>query len=68
MAAEAIYIVWCPTGDTPPIIRHQSVDEARRAARDMCQNHPHKEFFVMRAVESVQYRTDPFVCKSYCKR
>ena len=65
---ESRYYVWCPTAG-PFTCTHPSIDEARAEARRLCQlpgNHG-REFFVLRAVESVQYRTDPFVWKNYCK-
>lgn len=66
---ESLYFVWCPSLG-PPTHRHDSAEKARVEARRLCQlpeNHG-REFFVLRAVESVQYRTDPFVCRSYSKK
>ena len=63
---ESLYIVWCPTGDNP-LKRHANVDDARKEARRLCEQNHGREFFVMRAVESVQYRTDPYVCRNYSK-
>ena len=62
-----IYLVWNPSGDNPKM-RHDSIESARAEARRLCQIHRGQEFFVLRAVESVQYRTDPFVCKNYGKK
>jgi len=64
---ESVYIVWCPTSDKNPCKRHSNVDDARSEARRLCEVEKGREFFVMRAVESVQYRTDPYVCKNYSK-
>ena len=65
---ESAYFVFCPTREIPHK-KYESVCEAREVARMLCQmpeNH-HAEIYVVRAVESVQYRTDPFVCKNYSK-
>lgn len=66
MSQESIYVVWNPAGNAPTV-RHPSVEQAREEARRLALANPHAEFFVLRAVESVQYRTDPFVCKTYCR-
>ena len=63
---DVIYLVWNPTGGNP-IKRHDSVEAAREEARRLCQLHHGQEFFVLRAIESVQYRTDPFICKNFSK-
>lgn len=63
-----MYVVWCPSASNATI-RQDSAAEARTEARRLCampDNHG-REFVVMRAVESVQYRTDPFICKTFCK-
>lgn len=69
MNEQSMYLVWCPQGNSPTK-RHPDVDSARAEARRLCQLDENigKTFFVLRAVESVQYRTDPFVCKSYARR
>ncbi len=63
---ESFYLVWNPTGRIP-VLRHPTVDSARAEARRLAELHKNDEFFVLRAVESVRYRTDPFVCKNYRK-
>jgi hypothetical protein len=63
---DIIYLVWNPCG-TNPSKRHNSAEDARAEARRLCQLNPGQEFFVLRAIESVQYRTDPFVCKNFSK-
>jgi len=65
---ESVYYVWCAS--QTPTKRHKDLESARNEARRLCQmpeNHA-REFFVLRAVESVQYRTDPFVCRTFSKR
>ena len=65
---ESRYYVWCPSTG-PFTCIHPNVDEARAEARRLCQlpeNHS-REFFILRAVESVQYRADPFIWKNFCK-
>lgn len=63
---ESFYVVWNPGGDAP-FVRHGSVEKAREEARRLALLNPSAEFFVLRAVESVQYSTNPFVCRSYCR-
>jgi len=66
---ESAYFVWCPELGRPTR-RHDSLDSAQSEARRLCQmqeNHG-REFFVLRAVESIQYRTDPFLCRNYSKK
>jgi hypothetical protein len=65
--SESIYVIWCPTSDKNPTMRHSNVDAARAEAKRLCEVEKGKEFFVMRAVESVQYRESPYVCKNYSK-
>lgn len=65
---ESLYLIWCPlTGIEPR--RYNNIDSARAEARRLCQlpENSSGEYYVLRAVESVQYRTDPFVCRVYCK-
>jgi hypothetical protein len=63
---NSIYYVWSPA-QGPPVEPHDNVQAARDEARRLCQLNIGHEFFVLRVVESVQYRTDPFVCKNFCK-
>lgn len=65
---ESRYYVWCPSLG-PFNQTHPTIDEARAEARRLCQLPPNhgKEFFVLRVIESVQYRTDPFVCRNFCR-
>jgi hypothetical protein len=67
MAVESIYIVWNPTGRIPQLM-YSNVESARAEARRLAELHKNDEFFVLRAVESVKYRTDPFVCTNYCSK
>lgn len=63
---EALYVVWNPQAGNPKH-KHATVELAREEARRLCQLNHGQEFFVMRAIESVQYRTDPFVHKNFSK-
>lgn len=63
----SIYIVWCPTSDAPPVKRHATVEEARAESRRLAEQFQQREFFVCRVIESVQFRTDPFVMTNFCK-
>ena len=63
---KSLYLVWSPT-QGPPSVQHENVQSAREEARRLCQLNIGHKFYVLRAVESVQYRTDPFVCETFCK-
>ena len=65
--AKSIYLVWNPDGDKPKK-KHNSVDEARKEARRLAEENHGAEFYVLRAVEAVRYRTGPFECRNFCKR
>lgn len=51
------WMVWSPTGSTPPRVRHANYAEAVRAAEDMARSHPNQEFYVMQAVSRSAYVT-----------
>jgi len=66
---ESRYFVYCSTKGLPTKW-HENLGLARDEARRLCQlpeNRGH-EFYVLRAVESVTYRDDPFYCKTYSKK
>lgn len=63
---EVICLVWNPGGMNPQN-RHRDIESARNEARRLCELHKGQEFFVLRAIESVQYRTDPFMCRNFSK-
>lgn len=65
MSNESIYLVWNPCGENPTK-RHGSLESAREEARRLCQFNQGAEFYVLRAIESIEYRTDPFIRKTYC--
>jgi hypothetical protein len=67
MIYRTFYVVWAPTNG-PAFRRHDTMEAARDEARRLCQLNHGSEFFVMRACESVQYRTDPFVTKTFSKK
>ena len=67
MEQESFYMVWNPKA-SKPIKRHNSCEEAREEARRLAQNNPCIEFFVLRAVEGITYREDPWRTRSFCKR
>ena len=67
MEKEGFYLVWTPGGGIP-IKRHYTCQEAREEARRLAQNNPCIEFFVLRAVEGITYREDPWRTRSFCKR
>jgi hypothetical protein len=64
---ESRYYVWSP-GSGEPTKFHPTIEDARMEARRLCQLNAGMEFFVLRAIESVKYRTDPFVCRNYSRR
>lgn len=67
--AESLYIVWSPSTGQPTKF-HSSLEPARDEARRLCQmiENQGREYYVLRACESVKYRTDPFECKVYSKK
>ena len=67
MRTESIYYVFNPLGNTPKVI-HNTLESAREEARRLAATHPTVEFFVVRAIESIKYRTDPFVVVNYSKK
>ena len=52
-APHAFWLLWSPTGPTPPRNRHASESEAKRVATDMAVRHPGQEFFVVKATTRV---------------
>ena len=46
---DAFFIVWCPTGPTPPKHRHEVREHAVQEAERLARAHPGNEFFVMQA-------------------
>jgi len=66
--SESIYFVWCPAAGAPTK-KHGDILDAQAEALRLCklpENHG-REFFVLRAIESVRYATDPIVRRKYCK-
>jgi len=65
---ESLYFIWCPS---LPFYseRYKTIVEAKKEARKLCQQpeNNYREFFILRVIESIQYRTDPFVIKNYRK-
>jgi hypothetical protein len=51
------WIVWSPTGLTPPRVQHANYDEAKSAAESMARQNPGHEFYALCAV-SVSRKTD----------
>lgn len=45
--AGRFFIVWSPTGATPPKCTHKSHQQAARAAWDMARQFPDQTFYVM---------------------
>ncbi len=64
---ESIYFVFNPAGDVPKR-RHATVHEAREEARRLATLQQGQTFFVVRAIESITYRVDPFQVTNYCKK
>ena len=66
---ESRYYVWSPS-DGSPTKNHPTVAQARAESHRLCclpENYG-KEFLVLRAIESVTYRTDPLVRKTFSKQ
>ena len=64
---KSFYLVWNPGRDVPKR-RHDTIDDARKEARRLAELQPGEEFFVLRAVEGIQYREDPWRMRTFCKR
>ena len=65
---KSLYFVWSPNSGEPSK-KHDTHEAAKLEARRLCEipeNHG-KEFFVLRAIESVQYRTDPYFVRNYSR-
>lgn len=54
---RSFFILWSPTGPTPPRRLHQTKHQAQQVAEKMAREHPGQEFFVMRTV-SVTKKVD----------
>lgn len=65
--AKSLYLVWNPSGNSNPRKRHASVDSATQEAKRLAQENPDQEFFVLRAITSIKYSSDPFIYKQYSK-
>lgn len=44
---RAPFIVFCPTGETPPVVMHDTHGAAHAVANIMAKKHPGREFLVM---------------------
>lgn len=47
---EKFWMVYSPTGTSPPRRKHGSLAEATRVAEEMAERHPTQEFYVMEAM------------------
>lgn len=48
---QTFWLVWCPTGVTPPSFRHTSEQSAIEEAERLARCAPNAKFYVMRATE-----------------
>lgn len=64
---ESIYVVFNPEGSLPKK-KHPNVEEATAEAKRLAEANPGQQFIVMRAICSIQYRTDPFQITQYARR
>ena len=46
---RGFWIVWSPTGSTPPKRRHNTHDEAMRVCKEMAESHPGQTFYALLA-------------------
>lgn len=51
--AAPFWLVWCPTGSTPPRFQHDSRESAEREAELLAHTHPGKTFYVVEPRYSV---------------
>lgn len=66
---ESKYFVW-GVGKELPEKCTDSAEEAITEAKRLCMlpDNIGREFLILRTIQSIQYRTDPFVIKTYCKK
>lgn len=61
------YYVW-NKGRGEPRVSHPTIDLARAEARRLAMDNPDTEFFVVRVVEGITYKTVPFSIRTFAKR
>lgn len=54
---EAFWIVWSPTGTSPPRKRHDDHAAAHAEAERLANLSPAAQFYVLKAIERVEHRT-----------
>ena len=64
---KGFYLVWNPAKGSPSM-RHDTIDDARAEAKRLASKEQGIEFFVLRAVEGIAYREDPWRMRTFCKR
>lgn len=67
---KSFYVVWNPEHGIPMYRRHPDVRAATEEATRLCQmpGNIGKEFFVLRAVESVKYNVNPLVHRTFSRK
>lgn len=50
-AVQDLYIVWCPTGKTPPTMRYKTLQKAEEVAKIMAERYKGQEFYAMKAMK-----------------
>ena len=63
---KSFYLVWNPA-KCSPVMRHDTLDDARVEAKHLASLEQGYEFFVLRAVEGITYRNDPWRMRTFCK-
>ncbi len=63
----AMYLVYA-FGESAPTKKHNDIDSARAEARRLCDKHLDKEFFVLRVIESIQHKKNPYIQKVFSLR
>lgn len=66
---ESMYFVWCPTVGAPTK-PHETIETARAEARRLCllPKNKGRQYFVLRAIESVQQAADPIITRNYSRK
>lgn len=64
---DSRYYVFKLGGASPKKV-HETLESARQESRRLCELNKGAVFYVMRAVESVQYRIDPYQVTNYSKK
>lgn len=63
---ESKYFVWCPEAGAPTKA-HETLSDAQKEAKRLCEMEHNKEFLILRAVEGYIYNPNPMTIKLYSR-